>query len=421
MVTEDPHMHERLLEVFAKKVPLPTKLELRPTDKCHLYCRHCWRRMETEGFRYDDELPPSRWVEIIREAADLGIRKIEFVGGGEPMHDPDAAMRCVREVKSACIFGDLVTSGTKFTDDIIREMVELGWDRIMFSLDGANPISNDYVRFSRGAFELATWAIGRFTHWKDALGSERPLLGMVPVLTNRNYTEFKDYIGLAHKLGVYHVGFKPLFAFHESGASLQLTGEHLGAMNAHIEEALPLAQRYGIETNMDSLVHRPGNEVVKNAADVTVLYREDISATRIELAKELGLTEEELHASSLGEIYETFSKFLLVPCFLPWSHLTILANGDVSPCTGAGALKTKPNVRDTSLRDALSDEILARFRETLAKGDFPAVCKSCCVGLFLDNRRYRRDLKGWGANLLQQEKRPPSHRRLRQLLQVFTR
>ena len=55
-------------------------------------------------------------------------------------------------------------------------------------------------------------------------------------------------------------------------------------MNRHIAVAIPLAEKYGIDTNLHSIVHRPSNEVVKKSADVTQLYREDVESTRAWLA-----------------------------------------------------------------------------------------------------------------------------------------
>lgn len=396
---------DRLFEVFHRKRPMPLKMELRPTQRCNLNCRHCWRRAHKGEVRYDDELPAERFVELIREGAKLGVKKTELVGGGEPTFDPAAAMAYVREIKHQGMFGDLVTNGTRFTDEMIREIVELGWDRIMFSVDGANAHTHDYIRARQGVFVKAVTSIKRFTYWKRKLSVDRPLLGMIPVLTNRNYMQFRDFVELAQRVGAYHVGFKPMFAFHHSAKALMISEPQLLEMNASIAEAIPLAERFHIDTNLRALIHKPGNEVVKKAVDVTELYLEDVDATRARLADTLALTQEEMNEGGADAIYERFIRFIQIPCYLPWFHLTITANGGILPCTGAGSLDEQPNVRDASIEEILDDEIFVNFRNLLAAGKFPAACKECCVGLFLDNRRYREELVKRGVQLLENEAR----------------
>ena len=397
---------ERLLEVFRQRRPLPLKLEIRPTKNCNLHCRMCWRQPIENVLRYDQELPPERFVELIREGVRLGARRIELVGGGEPTLNQKAAMTYFREIKAQeGVYGDLVTNGTRFTEEMIREMVELKWDRIMFSVDGANADTHDYVRGKKGAFDKTITAIERFTHWKRVLGADRPLLGMVPVLTNRNHTQFSDYLELARRLGVYHVGFKPLVHQHEVAAALQIEDNKLEEMNRHIEAAIPLAKRLGIETNLQSIIHRPGNEVVQKSVDVTDLYTEEVESTRVKLGERFGIDRRELTSGDTEKIYKRFLNFVQVPCYLPWIHLTITPEGNVLPCTGAGTLKPIPNVRDSSLEEILFGKIFTKFRQDIIRGEYPGVCHGCCVGLFLDNREHRRVLMESGARMMEEEAR----------------
>lgn len=397
---DDTPVPDRLLEVFRGKRPMPLKLEIRPTNRCNLNCLHCWRQTHPKR-AYENELPPERIVELIREGTSLGVKKVELVGGGEPTFDRSAAMGYVREIKRQGMYGDLVTNGTLFTEEMVREMVEFGWDRIMFSIDGANADTHDYIRGRKGVFEKAVRNIRLFSTWKSRLGLERPLLGLVPVLTNRNLTQFSDFIELAHSLGAYHVGFKPLVVEHDLGDTLRIKKGQFLEMNRHIEAAIPLAEKYGIDTNLHSIIHKPGNEVVKKSIDVTQLYREDAEAAGALLKKRLSLTAEDIVEVGHEGVYEHFLKFVQIPCYLPWIHLTITPEGDVVPCSGAGKLNPKPNVRDASLKEILFGDIFTRFRESLEKGEMPALCKGCCVGLFLDNRRFRAELIERGSHLLE--------------------
>jgi len=406
---------------------MPLKLELQPTNKCNLKCKQCWMKgYDPKDFRYDLELPPERYLEIIREAAKLGVLHIEFTGGGEPTFDQEAIMSYFREIKRLGIFGDITTNGTRFTDDMIRETVELRWDRLSFSMDGANAKTHDFIREQRGAFEKSIHAIKRFTYWKKELGQEKPLLEMVPVLTNRNYHQMSEYLELAHEIGIQRVKMKPLYVHHQFAEQLRLNEEQLTEMNKHIEEALPIANELGIETNFSDLIHRPGNQVVKKAVTIIDLYDEELEGFRENLAEALHLKVEDFYTKESSEVYERFIKFVQIPCFLPWHHITISPDGGVIPCTGAGTMEPKPNVRDHSLNEILFGEQFTEFRSQVASGKMPTICQECCVGLFLDNRRFREELVNIGQPQLKHDaeslkKKKRYKRKIKSLIQVFRR
>lgn len=391
---------ERLIEVFTEKRPIPHKLEIRPTKRCNLNCLHCWRRGHEGKWDYGDEIPPERLIEIIREGAALGVENVELVGGGEPTFDRRAAMDYFHEIKRNGMFGDLVTNGTLFTEEMVREMVEMSWDRIMFSIDGADAATHDSLRGKTGAFKRAVENIRLFTSWKRRRGVEKPLIGMVPVLTNRNHTQFSDFIELAHRIGAYHVGFKPLVIEHRFGEPLKIRGQQLEEMNRHIEEAIPLAEKYAIDTNLRSIIHRPGNEVVQKSASLMELYENEVMETRELLSRAMETSAAALVPQYPKQIYRDFSRFIQIPCFIPWHHLTISPEGLAVPCTGGGKLEPKPSVRETPLKEVLCCDAFTEFREALAVGKMPALCTGCCVGLFLDNRRHREKLKQLGMAML---------------------
>lgn len=388
----DLDIPQSLLEIFKAKRPIPLKLDLCPTNRCNLNCRHC-RRQTEQRIYHGNELSAERYKDIIREGGRLGVRKVEFVGSGEPTYHQETAMTCFREIKRAGMFGDLVTNGTRFTDEMVREMVELKWDRIMFSIDAADAHTHDYIRGKKGAFKKALAAMRRFTYWKQELGVDRPLMGMVPVLTNLNHTHFSDFIRLAHDVGAYHVGFKPMMIYTPEAESWKLAESNLLDMNRHIAEAIPLAERYGIETNFREVVHRPENEIVKRSGDIVALYREDVSKACDDIVNRFCLDEKHsLVAEDSGNIYENFLRFVQIPCFLPWYNLKISSEGDVLPCIGSGPLEGMPNLRDCSLKEAFYGDVFTRFRDSLAVGKFPDQCAGCCAGLIFDNRKFRAEL-----------------------------
>ncbi|MFB6088596.1 MAG: radical SAM protein, partial [Candidatus Aenigmatarchaeota archaeon] len=57
-------------------------MQLQPTDRCNLKCQFCWRREYTREF---DELSKNKWLSIVKDACEMGVKLLTFVGGGEPL------------------------------------------------------------------------------------------------------------------------------------------------------------------------------------------------------------------------------------------------------------------------------------------------------------------------------------------------
>ena len=61
-------------------------LWLEVTSKCNLYCVHCYA--DSGPSAMGDRVGTTRWLSLIDEAAALGIKAVQFIGG-EPLLHPD--------------------------------------------------------------------------------------------------------------------------------------------------------------------------------------------------------------------------------------------------------------------------------------------------------------------------------------------
>ena len=118
-------------DVFAREI---TYLRLSVTDRCNLRCRYCMPPEGTAG----GLCSAGELLEIVRQAAACGIRKVRLTGG-EPLVRPDILDICrgaaaTAGVEELC----LTTNGTRLPA-MARPLREAGVDRLNISLDTLRP------------------------------------------------------------------------------------------------------------------------------------------------------------------------------------------------------------------------------------------------------------------------------------------
>lgn len=70
-------------DINIRKSPASPKVAwLEPTDKCNLFCVHCYA--ESRSNLKDEELSTEKWLSIIDELNEIGIQQVVFTGG-EPL------------------------------------------------------------------------------------------------------------------------------------------------------------------------------------------------------------------------------------------------------------------------------------------------------------------------------------------------
>src|SRR5690606_8157550 len=121
-------------------------ITLFPTNKCNLPCEHCWLRWGEYDRTYASEMPDERLLELVDEAAELGVRDWTLVGGGDPMVRGKTVIAMCRRIREHGMDGMLHTNGTLFRPGQLEELVEMDWDRVAISLDGPTAELNNTIR-----------------------------------------------------------------------------------------------------------------------------------------------------------------------------------------------------------------------------------------------------------------------------------
>lgn len=364
-IFDNPELIDRILDWVEKGYAGPFMLHLGPTNRCNLHCPTCVLRGRKAPTDYEIsyELSIDEYQRIIDEAAELGVRYVQIGGWGEPMMRKKETPAIMEIIKSKGMSGFLNTNGTLFDKDSITHLVRIGWDSILFSLDGATPKINDYLRGSDGAFKKTTSTMSNFTRLKKKYKTSKPDISIGPVLSKKNYKGVVELVQLAYKLGAGYVTFQPVKLPSTSASAEFIIGkEDYHELKILLSKAEELAARLGIRTNI-----------------------EEIDQTIVEAPCESTMAIEK-YADSYAD-----DPLLSVPCFSPWFYIGITSDGFVGVCSSVGS-SYKENIREKNLADIWNGEIFNKFREKLSRHQLLEECKDCCGSVVIVIKKLRGEL-----------------------------
>ena len=193
----------------------PTHVQLIISDLCNQNCHFCAYRMDT-GFsseKFADEhgnknpvrfIPTEKCREILDDCAAIGVKALEFTGGGEPTVHKD----CYDIIGYAQELGlktGLVTNGVRIKEHQCLE--KLTWLRV--SLDAAKASTYKFIRES-GAFEKVIRNLEYLSKLKG------PYLGIGFVITRENYKEIYDACFMAKNIGIPYIRLSAMFSSNGS-------------------------------------------------------------------------------------------------------------------------------------------------------------------------------------------------------------
>lgn len=348
----------------------PHTLDILPTDWCNLQCRTCWMRGEryNDDFSSDYQLSDERLLSLINEAAALGVRHIEITGGGEPLMRRKVLLEMMRRIKSKGMEGSMTTNGTLFDEQTVREIVRMKWDSIVFSVDGPDEKTNDWLRPLRGSkespFSRIVATLKTFKRVKQESRSALPGFAFNVVLSLKNKDRLEKMIRFAAEHGVEMVNFEPMTVHSKLGRELRLSGQDVKTMQPEVERAQAAADKLGIYTNISRFAE---SSLVTKKNKMPAVYAKDVESS---------------DGGSDG--------FLSIPCYEPWYHLVVKTDGSVGPCC---VFEDKAvNAKDAALADIWTGRFMGGVRAALESRDFLEWCKICNAGQVLQNRGLRDEL-----------------------------
>ena len=210
-------------------------LRISVTDRCNFRCRYCVPAAPFTVIPHDQIARYEEILKITRLACDMGITKVRVTGG-----EPFVRKNILSFVEQLCAIDTLsdisiTTNGALLTRDKIQTLIDLGINRLNFSLDTLNPERFQAIT-RRDRFDRV---------WASIMTAQE--LGMAPIKINTvvmrgvNEDEVADIAGLTRTFP-FHVRFIEYMPMGESHLEKQqqvLTAE----IRERIESALgPLKQ-----------------------------------------------------------------------------------------------------------------------------------------------------------------------------------
>jgi len=285
-------------------------MRINPTNKCNLRCLPCISRGKPT-YKKEEELSTETYLRIIKEAAKIYVKRVDVCGGGEPFAK-SGIMKILKKIKENEMEGSISTNGTLIKEEVAKKLVEMEWDEIRFSINSPNEKIDNYLRGVKGAFKLSIRAIKYLNYFKKKLKKEKPQLVIMPVITSFNYKDVVKFVKLCAKLKVSSLTLQPFMSEVLPGykpdekvrkklsEKLMLNKKQMMEFKRILKKAKELAEKFGIITNIDSLM------------------RIDVREKTSKLIKK--------------ESKKYKNKYLKIPCYVPWWDLDISVNGKIGPC-----------------------------------------------------------------------------------------
>jgi MoaA/NifB/PqqE/SkfB family radical SAM enzyme len=345
----------RRLKLWAEgKKAGPVRMELHPTDSCNLNCIFCWRKKS--GKKTKRELSERELLQIVREAAKLGVKEWVVSGGGEPLLRKEVSLKVLKEIKKNNMWGLLTTNGTLLTRRDAEFLVGIGWDQVQFSIDGPNKEVNDFLR-PPNSFERIIKAVRILRKTRDSANSKKPYIGFNTILNRLNFEKISEMIELAHGVGAELVFFEPIYPGY-SEVDLTIPKEKTKELIKAVKKGERTAKELGIDTNIRKFLE-------------------------VHLADKTNLKEKILkEANGLKE-------FAGAPCFRPWYLMGIKASGFAGCCS---TFETGEFIQGKHLKEVWFGKTFSKLREEMIKKKIPDYCSKCSIVVLTENRFLREKM-----------------------------
>jgi len=216
------HHGSRLEKLRNGEQPYPVSLRFVLSDFCNHNCSFCIFRLEGDdsnklfgvvnkktGVRNNNPnrmIPTSKALEIIDDCKAMGVKSIEFTGGGEPTAQPDH-VEIFQKVVDSDIEYALITNGSIFKPGLVDVLMHATWCR--FSLDAGAAKTYSYVReVPQKVFKKVQNNIKTLSKARDKNKSNLTI-GTSFIITDNNYSELYEAAKIASGLGVdnFRIGY----------------------------------------------------------------------------------------------------------------------------------------------------------------------------------------------------------------------
>ena len=339
----------------------------KPTSACNLRCVMCGQYGDKGNMKncaaeeIKKTLPLETWKKFIDEIAPQ--RPVTYIWGGEPFLYPDL-FPLARYMVEKGLYVSVNTNGTlmeRHAEEIVRDR----WSTIFVSLDAFRDV-NDSLR-GKGAYDKVIAGFKAINREKQKQKSNYPFLGIVTVVTNRNYL---DLANLAE-------------ASREWGIDL-----HMINMGTYTNDNIVAKQRRFMKEKLDTDIDclESYNTGYNQGIDGYKFY--DILQSVQE--KDYGhpiITVPALNPEKINAYYGDLETPVRNHCIVPWCQANVDYNGDVHFCADYPDY-ILGNITKQSFKEIYNGERANKFRKTIHScegGMFPG-CLRCYQNMLFGKR-----------------------------------
>lgn len=198
--------------------PNPIHVQMMISDFCNQDCSFCSYRMSgypaNKWFHEGENNNPRRMIskdkcfEILNDCKEMGVKAIEYTGGGEPTVHSDH-IDIFRKTLDNNLDLALVSNGVIFRKGLIENLLFGKWVR--FSVDAADENKYSEIRrVDRSVFKKVVHNIEKLVCSKSKSNSDLTI-GISFVVTKENFNQIYDAVKLYKNLGVDNVRIGAIF------------------------------------------------------------------------------------------------------------------------------------------------------------------------------------------------------------------
>jgi MoaA/NifB/PqqE/SkfB family radical SAM enzyme len=279
----------------------PLQAQIGIADPCNHKCVFCWdhppneRENEDTTERFGLARPGVMSLEqfkgIVDDLYDLGTRRIDLIGRGEPLLNR-SALDMIRYVKGRGMQALLFTNGSRLFEPIARGLVASRMECVHISLNAGTPETYPHIHVTESPenYLKVKKNLRVLSDCKAAAGSDLPYLNLSFVISAKNFFEIESMIEVAHEVGAQQAEFVHS-VIHQGTADLALSNEQYQELQASLPAVRKKASALGVLNNLATF----------------------------------GATTPPYMASEVAGP-------AVVPCYVGWYFTVILGNGSVMPC-----------------------------------------------------------------------------------------
>lgn len=319
-----------------KKPPLITSF--RVTRGCDLKCRFCAGHDPSE---LKKELKIEDYKKLIAELYDLGVEYYALIGGGEALYKKRLTLQIIDIAKKKGMTCWLVTNGFNLDEKTVKHLVDIDFDTVLFSIDGSNKETHDYLRGVNGAFERVIKNIELFNYWKTKLRKKKPDIKVQTLILKDNYSEIEDILNLIKKLKIKKLIINYFVPQFEREKKFSLNKKEETRLNDKLKK----------------LLKNKENERLTNFKDYLKVRR---------------LIKKRYNSNPKKNLLSAY-------CFQPWYHLNISELGHINVCPEINRGNRKQiNLSEESVKDVWFGQYLENFRKKILSKKLLGHCQKYC-------------------------------------------